>query len=38
MIFDAKWQNFCVRKNTYAKSDISTMFLTASPTAMISLP
>ena len=38
MIFDAKWQNFCVRKNTYANAGISTRFLTVSPAAMISLP
>lgn len=38
MIFDTKWQNFCVRKNTYANVGISTRFLTDKPAVMISLP
>ncbi len=38
MIFDAKWQNFCVRKNTYANVGHSTRFLTDKPAVMMFLP
>ena len=38
MIFSAKWQNFCAKKNTYANAGISTRFLIVNLGATPSLP